>query len=329
MSIFSSIHQLLSRSTVDGPTFVKDFSKDNVLLEQLNNLLGSAPEGKAELIERDIRSLKYGIEGESNVYFELKNSFLPFLCLHDLRIEYDDYVAQLDFVLLTKSFICVLETKRLSGNITVNSKGEFIRTIKGKGGKEFKEGVYSPITQNERHLAVLNHLFQKEFKKFDLPIISLVVMANPKTVISRHNCPPDIDKHLVKHDQLANKLRSLYKDGSFKRSFSDKKLYELTDLLLKYHKPIEIDLLAKYAIGVEESPRKSADTLREELTAYRLKISRELNIKAYYIFNNNQMEELIRLYPQSPEDLIKLKGFGPTKVDTYGQEILKIFGVER
>jgi hypothetical protein len=53
------------------------------------------------------------------VYFELKNSFIPMLCLHDIRLEYNDYIAQFDFILITCKFIYVLETKKLNGDIEI------------------------------------------------------------------------------------------------------------------------------------------------------------------------------------------------------------------
>jgi hypothetical protein len=101
--------------------------------------LNSANTDKKEIIERDILLLKHGLSGEQNVHYELKNSFIPMLCLHDVRIEYLDYTAQLDFVLITRKFICVLETKTLSGDIEITNGGDFIRLIKGHSGRIFKK----------------------------------------------------------------------------------------------------------------------------------------------------------------------------------------------
>lgn len=82
------------KKTIQIPTFVKDFSKDNLQLTALNKLLSKVVDGeKKDNIERDIKFLQYGIDGENNVYFELRNSFLPILCLHDVRVTYEDYVA--------------------------------------------------------------------------------------------------------------------------------------------------------------------------------------------------------------------------------------------
>jgi len=71
------------------------------------------------------------------------------LCLHDIRLEYQDYVAQLDFVIITNKFIYVLETKKLNGDIEITPDGDFIRTIRNNDGRFIKkEGMYSPISQN-------------------------------------------------------------------------------------------------------------------------------------------------------------------------------------
>jgi hypothetical protein len=125
------------KRTVQSPTFVKDFTKENHQLLALSELFNKIVEGdQKDNIERDIKLLKYGIDGENNVYFELKNSFLPVLCLHDVRLEYEDYVAQLDFVAISNKFTCILETKKLSGNISIDSDGNFVRTLKNKFGKD-------------------------------------------------------------------------------------------------------------------------------------------------------------------------------------------------
>lgn len=60
------------------------------------------------------------------------------LALHDIRLEYEEYTAQFDFILITKKCIYVLETKKLSGNIEINEDGDFIRTIRTKQGKFYK-----------------------------------------------------------------------------------------------------------------------------------------------------------------------------------------------
>lgn len=323
MSIFNKLFG--QKRTIQSPTFIKDFSKDNDQLTALNELLEKVVNAeKRDSIERDIKFLKYGLDGENNVYFELKNSFLPILCLHDVRIAYEDYVAQLDFVVISNKFTCILETKKLSGNISIDQEGNFVRLMKNRFGKEYKEGIYSPITQNQRHVDILRHVLSRELNINNMPIMSLVVMANPKTIIKKYKCPADIQAMLIKYDQIKSTLEKYQNDNANQYDLAEKHMFDIADLLIRLDTPVEMDLKAKYQLSNEEFRKKDEELLREELTAYRLQTSRSENIKAYYIFNNAEMEDMIAKYPRTEEELLEVKGFGKAKIEKYGEAILNI-----
>ncbi|RNB58549.1 HRDC domain-containing protein [Brevibacillus gelatini] len=324
MSFFKQLFG--QKRTIKSPIFVKEFSKDNRQLAALQELLQKVVDGeKKDNIERDIKLLKYGLDGENNVYFELKNSFLPILCLHDVRIAYNDYVAQLDFVVISHKFICLLETKKLSGNISIDREGNFVRIMKTKDGKEYREGFYSPITQTMRHVDIIKHSLLNEMKFDKLPIYSLVVMANAKTIVNKYNCPAEIENVIIKYDQIKATLERFLNDRTNTYDLSEKHMYDLANRLVALHSPIEMDLMAKYRLSLDDFSKKPEEQLREELKAYRLQTSRAEKIKAYYIFNNNEMEDLIAKYPRTEEELLNVKGFGKAKVEKYGGQILSIF----
>ncbi|NFJ59599.1 NERD domain-containing protein [Clostridium botulinum] len=173
------------KRTINSTIFLKEFEKENTQLKELIELSKKVSGECKEKIDKDILLLKEGLKGEQNVYFQIKNSFIPMLALHDIRLEYEEYTAQFDFILITKKCIYVLETKKLSGNIEINEDGDFIRTIRTKQGKFYKEGMESPITQNERHINILKEILRKENLVNNFPIKSLVVIANPKTIIKK------------------------------------------------------------------------------------------------------------------------------------------------
>lgn len=77
-----------------------------------------------------MKLLKIGLLGEKNVNYEIKNSKVPMLCFHDIRLEIGENIAQFDFIIITHKFIMALETKQLNGDIYINEAGEFIRHIK-------------------------------------------------------------------------------------------------------------------------------------------------------------------------------------------------------
>jgi len=324
MSIFNKLFG--KKRTIQSPTFVKDFSKENDQLTALNELFNKVVDSeKKDNIERDIKLLRYGLDGENNVYFELKNSFLPILCLHDVRLEYGDYVAQLDFVVISNKFTVILETKKLSGNISIDQDGNFVRTMKNRYGKEYKEGIYSPITQNIRHVDILKHVLSKELQINNMPMLSLVVMANPKTIIKKYKCPAEIERTLIKYDQIKATLEKYQNDKANQYDLPEKDMFDIANLLVRLNTPIDMDFVAKYQLSNDEYQRKSEEQLREELTAYRLQTSRDENIKAYYIFNNAEMEDMIVRYPRTEEELLAVKGFGKAKMEKYGDAILGIF----
>lgn len=60
------------------------------------------------------------------------------------------------------------------------------------------------------------------------------------------------------------------------------------------------------------------------LKEYRLNKSREQKVRQYFIYNNEMMEEIIKLKPESKEELILIKGFGPVKIEKYGEDIVDI-----
>lgn len=53
-------------------------------------------------------------------------------------------------------------------------------------------------------------------------------------------------------------------------------------------------------------------------------MARLANIKPYFIFNNETLDELVSLKPKNKDELLKIKGFGANKVEKYGVEIINI-----
>ncbi|MGF6989783.1 superfamily II DNA helicase RecQ [Lachnospiraceae bacterium PM6-15] len=69
------------------------------------------------------------------------------------------------------------------------------------------------------------------------------------------------------------------------------------------------------------------DNLQSRLKEYRLHKSRSEQIKPYYLFNDAQMADLISKMPRTKEELLNVNGFGPVKVEKYGDEILDIINL--
>ena len=238
------------------PTVIKDSSELEKQIQELNRIKPLASPSVQEVIETDLKLLDMGLTGEKKVMFELQNSHFPMFIIHDLYIEHKGLTAQIDYLVFCQRFIYVIECKNLYGSIEVNNRGDFIRTV-NIGKKFFKEGIYSPITQNQRHIdllmeiekerlgsSVLNRLFGSNYANTFLPI---VVLANDRTVLNDKFAKKDVKEKIIRADQLVRYIKNSENNGKNpKRNIDDLRKYaewmlsigttNTTDYLEKYRK---------------------------------------------------------------------------------------------
>ena len=198
------------------PVIYKEDSTAIGQIEILKNLMPRLNQEGKELLEKDIRILEYGIQGENSILFELKNSHMPMYVLHDVFLEKDGLQAQIDFIVITRKCTFIIECKNLYGDIEINSNGDFIRTM-AINGKKYKEGTYSPITQNIRHSELIKSIKrdkQSNFitkimvdKYFDCYHKSIVVLANPKTILNAKFAKKDVKSQIIR-DRKSTRLNS-------------------------------------------------------------------------------------------------------------------------
>lgn len=330
------------KQTLKEPQFVKEFSTENKNISNLQELLKEvSDEETANDIKNKINRLYYGLMGEKNVAYELKNSHIPILILHNLYLEFNGLTAQIDFVVVSEKFILVIECKNLVGEIDINNKGEFTRIFKTSTGKVYKkEGMYSPIVQNERHLELIKDILENEgFKrsKLDKAIEQISVVANEKAIINDRFAKDEVKKRVIKHDQLIQKMKEISEKSSI--SFTEETMYKISNILLKYNKEYSIDYSKMYNIDKNEieETKTSYDNedntekisiekteLYKELKKYRLNKSKEEMVKAYYLYTNVQLEEIVKLKPKTLNELANINGFGKVKCEKYGRDIIDI-----
>ena len=353
MGIFDAIKEVVTQKPVDlkKPDFYKADSDARKQLERLRELQASAPDGVKPQIERDIKLLAYGIAGEESIAFELQNSYLPIIVLHDLRLEHEGLSAQIDYMIITTKFCLIVECKNLFGNLEVNSRGEFIREL-DFNGKRKKEGIYSPVTQNARHMEmikvfrlankknpVMRAALEKSFGELHK---SVIVLANPKTVINLKRAPKEIKDQIIRGDQLIAHIKKLLRENKDWAS-SENEMYEMAEFFVGLHKENTVDYAAKYFSGdsgevsdeaVEVLPDQveidiTETPLYQALKQYRYETSKSEGIKAFYVYNNLQLEAVIAAMPRNLDELRKVPGFGEVKCEKYGEAILGIVGKHR
>ena len=111
-----------------GPVFLKETSDTSEFIEKMQVLKEEAAGDTRKAIEKQISLAKYGEIGENNVAFELKSSGMDMYILHDIYLETEALSAQIDYLVVTRKHIYVIECKNLIGNIEIDSNGNFVRT---------------------------------------------------------------------------------------------------------------------------------------------------------------------------------------------------------
>lgn len=328
-----------------GPVFLKESSSTDLFIEKMELLKDRADVALKKEIEKQIKLAKYGQIGESNVSFELKNSGIDMYILHDIFLESGEQSAQIDYIVVTRKRTYVIECKNLIGDIEINNRGDFIRTYE-LFGKKVREGIYSPITQNQRHLQVLknirltaktNFISKMMFEKyFDESYKSVVVLANPKTCLNAKYAKKEIKDQVIRADQLISYIKEMdAKEKDVNMSIDE--MQKLATFYLDLNQAERSDYSKKYEDMLErvndstetkgdhraDKQRIKKDDAIERLKNFRLEESRKEKIKPYFIFNNEQMNNLIEKAPRTKDELMEISGFGAVKTEKYGEAILK------
>jgi ATP-dependent DNA helicase RecQ len=77
-------------------------------------------------------------------------------------------------------------------------------------------------------------------------------------------------------------------------------------------------------IGVAVSAGPADEGLFERLRAWRLERAREDEVPAYVVLHDATLRELASAKPANERDLAAVKGFGPTKLERYGDDVLAV-----
>lgn len=246
------------------PIFIKESSSANDQLIALKELAKRTKGEQLKKIEQEIKFVEAGILGEKTIKYELMNSHIPMYILHDLYLEFNGLSAQIDFLLVTQRHQYVIECKNLYGNIEINNSGDFIRTV-SLGRYKKKEGIYSPITQNKRHLELIkqirgakrsNIIMRKLFEiGFYNNYRSIVVLANPKTILKAKYAKKEVKSQVIRADQLTAYIRRVDDDPNAVK-YSDSEMESLARFFLGIHKQKDIDYTEKYKEDIEEPVKK-------------------------------------------------------------------------
>ena len=291
-----------------------------------------------EDISEEMFIIKKGLDGEKEIKYQLSKSNLGLFVLNDINIEYEDLKAQIDYVVITKMYCYFIECKNLIGNVTVNEKGDFIREYTFSN-KKVKKGMYSPLRQVEAQRDVYKKIWNNRLSKNKIlntirRFLSndgftnihrvLVVAANNETILNTKYAPKDIKTKVIKADALIRTIQNDLKQSDKDLWESKKQMEEWANTFLKINVNKDVDYYEYYKEQFNLESSNNDDKLKEKLLEFRKSRSKELNIPAYYVYNNDELDLLVKAKPKTLEELKSLSILSSVKINTHGKLIIEI-----
>lgn len=241
----------------------KDNSREQI--DYLKDLLvRDLPEKTKGMIERELKSLCSGNKGEESSAYYLDFSFKPsknWALIHDLRLEHDGFVAQIDHLLIGRMLdVYVIESKNYNQGVAISDEGDFSYFY----GKR-PIPIESPIAQNERHIHLLdrylteNSLLPRRLGVTLRPSYKNIVLISPASRLTKparglYDC-----SSVMKSDQFMERFANDLKNDSpaafisFAKVISEHSLCTFAEALVLAHKPATINYLQKF--GLVDEPQ--------------------------------------------------------------------------
>ena len=310
--------------------FYKESSDLQNKYDALKKLNDEYPNNEDLLSEMYI--VKKGLDGENEIGYQLKKAHIGMYVLRDIKVKYEDMTAQIDYVIITPVYTYYVECKNLVGNITVTDKGDFIRefTI---NGRKIKKGMYSPLRQVEAQREVIRKIWEsnssaiKKFfasKNFEYYRRVLVVAANQDTILNTNRAPKEMKYKILRADALIRQIEyDLDHRGNDEYLESRKGMEEMAQSYIELSSKEEINYYDFYKEKYCNNKQENNDDLKNRLFELRKTRSNEMNIPAYYVFTNEELDKLIEIKPKTIEELKNANILTPVKIKTHGEEIIK------
>lgn len=193
---------------------------------------------KNNAINHQILLYKIGEIGENKVLDELKYSFYPMHIFKDISINIGEFQCQIDFLIITKKSIYLIECKNNGANLKIDSNGSFYLVKEGK-----KNRIFSVLNQIERQKMILEQLdFDVDIKN----IQPIIVYANEETGIEIEDETILRGIDVINLDRLNSLIREKEKD--LEEIYTEEEIEKIKNKLL--------DPILKNSDYVEENSKK-------------------------------------------------------------------------
>lgn len=211
-----------------------------------------------DTIKTDDKFVQAGLDAEKQMAFYLRRAFGDdpnVSVLNGIRLEFDGDSAQIDHLIIHKYGMIIIESKSITGKVTINERGEWSRQFK------FSQGMPSPVKQAERQRDFLKKYLgalgpelpkdmgiQRTFNK--LPFNVLVAISDAGIIQQPSKARLD---NVCKADLIPDKINEIIRGYQKEKGFlslsfrpfvlSDNIREEICQFLIKSHSPFVPQIL--------------------------------------------------------------------------------------
>jgi hypothetical protein len=201
---------------------------------------------KVEFKEKLMRK-RAGYKGELTLdYYMSQIDHSNFMILQDLRIPHNGTHFQIDTLLISSTFILIIESKNYAGILEFYPEfNQLIRTLNG-----VQEAFPDPVIQTKIQASQLKSFLSKNHQFTLPPIKFLVAMSNSQAIIKNPTNNKEVSQKVCRTSSIAFRIKPL--EEEYKNpTLSKKEIKKIVKLLLNSHTPF-IPHLASMNLPLED-----------------------------------------------------------------------------
>ncbi|VTX80828.1 nuclease-related domain-containing protein [Gemella haemolysans] len=312
---------------------IEIFKANDTLNKNIRELMDKKKNESSALkindIDHRILLFKIGEIGENKVLDELKYSFYPMYILNDIEINIGEFHCQIDFIIITKKSMYLIECKNTKFNVKIDASGSFFLLTEGK-----KSRTFSVLNQIERQKMILEQL---DFGVDIINVHPIVVYANEETGIEIEDQTKLRGIDVINLDCLNSLIREKEKD--LKEIYSEEEIEKIKNKLMnpelkdtnyveenfmkwdefELRRQLEKNINEKKALEkiVEKNLTKNVTTLKNEskishdefenvLERYLIKKSEKLGVTTSSLMTEMMKDEVLEKMPTTNAQLSKM-----------------------
>ncbi|WP_245734182.1 nuclease-related domain-containing protein [Sporolactobacillus nakayamae] len=220
------------------------------ILRQLRALKRRLPPSHPQfaLICQDEKNRSHGYNGEVAINFYLADlaDDNDFFIYHGLRLPTNHSFFQMDTLILTRSFLLIIEIKALKGSIYFDPVfKQMIRTFNGK-----VDGFRDPIVQVKRQNDCLSR-WRATHRFLQTPIEDFVTFSNPETILKTEPGNSIIPSKVCHMHQVPDRIQTFTR-APVKIRLTDLERDRFNDQLLRAHTPLIQNVLELYHLTAQD-----------------------------------------------------------------------------